>query len=447
MSRRAWAFVYAILIAGALASACTFLFLGFPLTQWPTFLILTALATAAQLLRVDAINHQSYYATFIFIFAGVLLLAPAWFVLLVIISYCAEWAKERWLKSGTLSAWYLQPFNIATIILAGVLAHQFWIWLDPDGSLYQSVGADPDGALYRSLWETITVLLGALFFLAVNHLVTGQAIVLARKKSWQELGVLDRENLTMDMVLLLMGYIFAVMWEQNPLLVLVSLAPLVLIYRALMIPQLKMEAQTDGKTGLWNARYFGRLYAAEFDRANRFQRPLSMLMTDLDLLRNVNNTYGHIAGDEVLRQIGMLITQNIREYDIAGRFGGEEFCIALPETGVNDARVIADRLRQSVAAHGFRVHTSAAPIHVTMSIGIATHPADAQTAMELIHSADIAVYQAKLQGRNCTIAFPEVPPSVQAEHATSDHRLTALPNSLYADDHVDYRTVKEKNST
>ncbi len=426
MSKSAWAFVYLILIAGAIASIWALAIFRFPIEQAFAFLALTALATIAQLSRVDAISHQSYYSTFIFIFAGLLLLVPSLFVLLVIISYCAEWAKERWIKSGTLRQWYLQPFNISTIILGGLAAYWLWAWLGALSDLFMTAGS------------ALAVVLGACTFVVVNHAVTGQAIVLARGKSWRELGVLDRENLILDLVLLLMGYTFAFMWHVNGWLVPVALAPLVLIYRALLIPALQKEAQTDDKTGLWNPRHFARLYTAEFDRARRFQRPLSVLMADLDFLRNVNNTYGHLAGDEVLGQIGRLISGSIREYDIAGRFGGEEFCIALPEAGLNEARAMAERLRLCVDNHPFRVRTSPIPIHVTMSIGIATHPADAQTATDLIHDADVAVYQAKQKGRNCTVAFPEVPSSVRVGHVEGDHASSGLPASPY-EQAADYR--------
>src|SRR5439155_194927 len=139
----------------------------------------------------------------------------------------------------------------------------------------------------------------------------------------------------------------------------------VLMYKALSIPQLKQEAQTDGKTGLWNARHFSALFTAEMERATRFERPLTVLMADLDLLRNINNTYGHLAGDIVLSGIGKIISENIREYDIAGRFGGEEFAIVLPETGPVEAVQLAERLRSAVEAVSFEVSTSSVPIHAT----------------------------------------------------------------------------------
>ncbi len=420
MSKRAWAFVYGVLFAGGLTSAWALVsYMPPPSTQWETFFWLALFATAAQLLPVDALDHQHYYATFVFIFAAVLLLAPSLFVLLVIISYTSEWIKARVLKSNMLMAWYLQPFNISTIILAGLAARL------PSALLRQ-----PD-SMFVTLPGVLLVVAGALLFLVINHGVTGQAIVLARGKSWRELGVLDRDNLTMDLILLLIGYLAAAVWRQNPWLIVIALAPLVLIYRTLMIPQLKKQAQTDDKTGLWNARHFAELYKGEFERAKRFSRPLALLMTDLDLLRNINNTYGHLAGDQVLKQIGTIILKNIREYDVAGRFGGEEFCIALPETRLEEAQRMAERLRMTVETADFHVHTSPVPIHITISIGVAIYSDDATTPNELIHAADIAVYQAKQMGRNCTIAFCDVPREVLMLDTGVNDRLSHLSTEGY----------------
>ncbi|HYP42367.1 MAG TPA: diguanylate cyclase, partial [Chloroflexia bacterium] len=190
-------------------------------------------------------------------------------------------------------------------------------------------------------------------------------------------------------------------------------------------PALKKEAQTDAKTGLWNARHFSNMFTSEMDRAKRFERPLALIMADLDLLRNINNTYGHLAGDTVLAGIGQIIRENIRDFDMAGRFGGEEFAILLPETNQAEARAIAERLRAAVESSGFAVSTSRKPVNVTMSLGISCFPAGASTTMELLHEADVAVYQAKLKGRNCVVCASEVPHSAGMNTTSAAARLTS----------------------
>ena len=119
------------------------------------------------------------------------------------------------------------------------------------------------------------------------------------------------------------------------------------------MPALTQEARTDAKTGLWNMRHFNEVFAVELERAKRFKRPLAMVMADLDLLRNVNNTYGHLAGDAVLVGIGKIIRESVREYDLPARFGGEEFSIVLLEANAEDARSFAERVRRTIESTEF----------------------------------------------------------------------------------------------
>jgi diguanylate cyclase (GGDEF)-like protein/putative nucleotidyltransferase with HDIG domain len=397
MTLRAWIYVLAVIIGGMAFGAAAALIPYSTPGVLPAFLVLITAATFVQLFKVEAPDHQTYYATLIFLFAGLLLLPPFLYVLVVVASFTFELIKERLLKSPMLRNWYLQPFNIATHVIAGLVARVVLIQIE------QSTAGLPVPS-----W-----LLGGaaamLTYVLLNHALIGLAITFARKVSLRDSGVLDPENLTSDFILLALGLVVASLWEANIWLVIPALSPLFLMYRALKIPQLKREAQTDEKTGLFNARHFMRLFTAELKRATRFNRPLAFVMSDLDLLRNVNNTYGHLAGDTVLAGIGEIMRNMIREYDIAARFGGEEFAIILPETEQEAAQAFAERMREKVEATGFQVTTSAVPIHVTLSVGIACFPADASMPNELIHKADVAVYQAKLQGRNRVISSMAVP--------------------------------------
>ena len=107
----------------------------------------------------------------------------------------------------------------------------------------------------------------------------------------------------------------------------------------------------------------------ELDRANRFDRPLSIIMLDLDLLRNINNTYGHLAGDEVLIGIARILKQSVREYDVVARFGGEEFAIMLPETTIQQSFERAEIIRHAIEGIEFTIPTSVTPIKATISLG------------------------------------------------------------------------------
>ncbi|GIV96238.1 MAG: hypothetical protein KatS3mg057_0895 [Herpetosiphonaceae bacterium] len=397
------------------------------LPQWPTFVALTTLATLAQLFKAEAPNHKLYYATRIFQFAAVLLLHPFLFVLLQIICHVVEWAKERLIDSPHLRKWYIQPFNIAVHIIASFAARWFYLALEERSSSFP-IASSVVGAIFA-----------AATYLVINHLLVGIVLILARGIPWRNLIQID--EIVPDFINLCLGYAIAVLWLINPWLILPVLSPLVLIYQALTIPQLKHEAQTDSKTELWNARHFNQLFQAEMERAQRFHRPLALIMADLDLLRDINNTYGHLAGDAVLKGVGKIIRQSIREYDIAGRFGGEEFAIALPETEPQEALVVAERIRQAVIAEAFRAPTIREPIRATMSLGLACFPYDAQTMTSLVHAADVAVYQAKMNGRNRIVCAADLPHAAQeSSFITGDYAAgeepaaQQLPDSAIATD-------------
>jgi diguanylate cyclase (GGDEF)-like protein len=350
------------------------------------------------------------------LFAGVLLLPPLGFILLVVIPHLIDWLKARMENSEHLHAWYIQPFNIAKHIIAGSAAQ----WVYAGSKLY------PMPFFTTSL--IVPIMATMITYLLIDQLLLGQVLVLARNISWSESGVLAFENLLPEIVMFCMGASVAMLWAEDAWMILPSLAPLVLMYRALMIPKLKEEAQIDSKTGLYNARYFTTLFTNEIERAKRFDRPLAFIMADLDLLRNINNTYGHLAGDAVLAGIGRIIHETIRKYDIAGRFGGEEFAIVVPEAEALEAYVLAERIRQAVEAAAFEVATSPTPIRVTMSLGVAYFPQDANTQTDLVHEADVAVYQAKLLGRNRVTSASSVPASMRLEHvAAQDSQATSYP--------------------
>jgi GGDEF domain-containing protein len=324
MSYRAWTYIWLVLLAATgLVAVATIgpsnTVIDVTPFHWVTFGTLVFLATVAQLFEATY-GKQSYYPHIVFFFAGVLLLPPPLFIMVIVIPHIVEWGKERWVKGPHLRNWYIQPFNISSHVIAAYVAH----WT------YNLVLANT--LPLAMLSPVVTALAAALIYIAINHILVGQALVLARNISWKQSRVLELPSLLPDVIMGFLGYVVSVLWTINPWLILPAISPLVLMYQALMIPQLKQEAQTDSKTGLWNARHFASIFAMEMDRAKRFNRPVSLIMADLDLLRNINNTYGHMAGDAVLAGIGRIIRETVREYDIAGRFGGEEFAIALPET-------------------------------------------------------------------------------------------------------------------
>lgn len=159
----------------------------------------------------------------------------------------------------------------------------------------------------------------------------------------------------------------------------------------------------DGLTGIYNRRYLEAALAREFDRIRRYGGALSFFLLDLDFFKNINDTHGHLAGDEVLRQAAQRISKAVRSPDTAGRYGGEEFGVILPETSIAGAKIVAERLRNSMA--GKEVTFNNIPITVTASIGVTELRQDTPSYEALIHEADLALYESKTKGRNRVTCF------------------------------------------
>ena len=157
---------------------------------------------------------------------------------------------------------------------------------------------------------------------------------------------------------------------------------------------LERLATHDGLTDLKNRRALDEQLALEFQRARRYKTPLSMILLDVDKFKSFNDTYGHPAGDEVLKSIGKILGGGVRNIDLAARYGGEEFALLLPNTDDVGALILAERLRSKIESHDWKVRA------VTSSFGVATLNAEMKEAAQLLKSADEALYHAKENGRN-----------------------------------------------
>ena len=170
--------------------------------------------------------------------------------------------------------------------------------------------------------------------------------------------------------------------------------------------EIERMAITDGLTGLFNHRNFQETLTAEFRRLERFSAPLSLLLIDIDFFKKINDSYGHPAGDEVLRGVAEVIRETVRSVDIPARYGGEEFAALLPGTNHEGALKMAERLRESIEKTRFPFEGK--ELRVTVSIGAATSPHDAVAKEELVEKTDKALYYAKRNGRNRCVPWKEV---------------------------------------
>ncbi len=174
----------------------------------------------------------------------------------------------------------------------------------------------------------------------------------------------------------------------------------VTIENARLFEETRQFAITDALTGLANRREFYQQLEREMRRAQRYQRPLSLLMLDLDHFKEYNDRFGHLAGDQALRETAEVLRQNTRTVDILARYGGEELAIILPETDLRRAAIQAERIRAAVDAHAYSSQEEDPERGLTVSIGVASVAREMRTVEDFVHEADQALYRAKTGGRN-----------------------------------------------
>ncbi len=281
-------------------------------------LTLSVLTAVSQVIKVEGPTPRTNY-NLSHVFYGFVMIAlgapAACFV--IFIACVIEWIWHKY-------PWYIQSFNMGALAIAVSFSNIFYSLMVPSRHPIDLLGAA----------GLITAL---IIFIFINHLLVGFVIRLARGESFSESGIFDSFPLIMDTTLMAMGAGAALLWSMNPYAVILALIPLYLIYSTIKVPSLQRQAQTDLKTKLFNADYFTHSLESELARADRFDRPLTVVMGDLDFLRNINNSFGHLAGDQVLIGVAKILQSSIREYDVVARFGGEEFCLLMPETTPEDA--------------------------------------------------------------------------------------------------------------
>jgi len=263
------------------------------------------------------------------------------------------------------------------------------------------VGCDPRAYL----WSHTEMWLVAAGLGAIAQWVINQGLILAAFKLENPTAAIKdelfgRETLHNDATELCAALLVAVGMTISDLTLVIALPLATLLQRSFRHAQLLNEARADAKTGLLNAATWEREAEAEVLRAVRTSSPLAVALLDLDRFKQINDTYGHLVGDEVLRAIAGTMTGVLRDYDLAGRFGGEEFVMLLPQTRATDAVRIAERVREHIA----RLPVFAPDgerVTVTVSIGVAALDAGSSRELaELLAAADAALYRAKASGRD-----------------------------------------------
>jgi diguanylate cyclase (GGDEF)-like protein len=298
---------------------------------------------------------------------------------------------------------YRRVFSIASIALAygaaSLVFHAF-----PDSFAGPSIGTGT-----HALTFTLAVALCELLAGRGHQLLVMGGIKLTDPTVRLTELAFNREALVGDFAEFDLGVLITVVVAVNAALAVVAVPTVLLVRRFMMHAELLAQSRVDTKTGLLNASTWEREAAVEISRAVRTGTPLALALVDIDHFKSVNDTYGHLVGDKTLRAVTDALQSQLRNYDVAGRFGGEEFAILLPHAREVDALNIAERLRAHIAAMSIPVGDdpeSGPAVQVTISVGVASLDGASRELTDMLAAADAALYYAKETGRNRTYVIP-----------------------------------------
>ena len=360
----------------------------------PHDLVLFALLTACMAVTVELTRQEGEKKGLIKDIFGAwglpaaLLLPPVYVLVMMFIHYgLSQWRIRQ-------TAIYKRAYSAAgaglSLATAGVVFRSIRLTALPS----------PPGGLANDLIWCLALIVAILVHAAVNKAFMITAIKGSDPTADIRAAFFGREPLYNDLAEQCIGALITYAAASNVFLVPVALPVVALLQRSLRHAQLLNDSRTDAKTGLLNARTWESEAEAEVARAVRARMALAVAVLDIDWFKHVNDTYGHLFGDEVLREIARCLPGVLRDYDSAGRFGGEEFVLLLPHTRAVDAFRIADRVRDHIS--GLSLHTSdGQSVQVTVSVGVAALDAGSRRELsELLAAADAALYRAKRDGRN-----------------------------------------------
>ncbi|MFD9893121.1 diguanylate cyclase [Amycolatopsis sp. NPDC059027] len=383
--------------AGAMVLALVTGFGGAVRPVWFAALVALGIAQAEMSRRIERLRRwmsgQTHInVTSVWYLAGAVLLPPGWVALLAVALYVHLWLRVwRHVRSrpahrfAASTAWaMLSCFAAsASLTVTGLDSAPLETW--------RGVGA---------------LVLAAVVFELVNIALVAAGIYLYTSKPSLADLIGTREDNAFELATLCLGGLVALALVVQPVLIVCAIAPLLLLHRYLLLKQqLQVAAVTDEKTGLLNTAGWHKRATREFARARRrgASGGFAVLMIDLDHFKRINDTYGHLTGDDVLAEVAVAITGSVRASDTVGRFGGEEFVVLLPAVGGVDVLGIAERIRATIGALNVVISSGAGTIHIgelSVSVGVAYYPGAGDTLDCVLRAADEALYRAKDAGRN-----------------------------------------------
>jgi len=353
----------------------------------------TELATGIERIRRRTAETSYFDLSSVWTFAAALLLPPVLAAGLIAVVYLHLWQRV-WRPAKVPLHRHL--YTTATVVLAAGAAH----------SVVERAGGLPSGPDDVAGVAGITA--AVLLYVVVNTLLV--AAVIALTNEWPGVRELVGrwDDNALEVATLCMGGLAAVTIGATPWLVALVLPPILVLHRAVLVRQLEEVASTDAKTGLLNSAGWQAEAARTLRRSQRSRGSSAVLILDLDHFKLVNDAHGHLAGDDVLAAVAGELRAGVREQDLVGRFGGEEFVVLLPDLppgalGRAEMRAVAERLRRLVAELEVPVCTPDGNLTITglsVSVGGAAVPVDGTTLEQVLKVADASLYAAKRGGRN-----------------------------------------------
>jgi diguanylate cyclase (GGDEF)-like protein len=336
--------------------------------------------------------------TSVWVFAGVLLL-PVGLIGLLLVGIYLHLRVRSWYRMHGVHP-YRMVAAAAALVLSSVAAN----WVLVLGGI-----EDISAVTERGEVAVFFVLLAAIAFFVADAAIIAVAAKLVQPDNRFKDVVGSWYDNALELATICLGAMAAIMLDYQRYTIVLIFIPLFVLHRSVLVKQLEETASKDQKTGLLNATAWHALAEKELERARRTNATMAVLMVDLDHFKRVNDTYGHIAGDEVLKATAKILKSEVRGYDSSGRFGGEEFAVLLPGTSPDQAIDIAERIRRRI-----NVLSVEAPIEdgtmttitdLSGSIGVAIYPHSGETIQALLLTADGALYTAKNSGRNRVVSL------------------------------------------
>ena len=385
LPERARSYLYLSIVAATAAAAITST-ASEANVHWTYFAVILAGGALAQVFATQMPGNQVFHTGIAFSVAAALVLPPELVVVVCVAQHLPEWLRQRY-------PWFIESFNIANVVLSGLAAWSVRAAVEHNG---MGMGAS------ASTSSVAVAAAAAATFVLVNHTLLARMLRLARGHDLSASELFSLDGLIADGVVAAVGVGVAFTLLHSWALVVVVALPLVLIQRALALPTLREQAFSDHKTGLLNSRGIDQPARNEFARARRIGRPLSVLLCDVDDLREINNSFGHLEGDGALATVAAAFRNELREYDLCARFGGDEFLIVLPETGEEEAVAVARRIQAWLSEHP--LPTRDGKLAVRISIGTASLGEGEAQIGEVIARADAAMYEEKRAGGHSFLA-------------------------------------------